>query len=70
MCFTILNTSVLSACCTRLSRHTGALTCHHKCKCETFLQRLSVNLVWQCGKTHILSVLILQKVQISQQRLT
>lgn len=39
----------------------GGLTCHHKCKCETFLHCLSMNLVGQCGKTHILFVLILHR---------
>lgn len=39
----------------------GGLTCHHKRKRETFLHCLSVNLVGQCGKTHIVLVWILQK---------
>lgn len=39
----------------------GGLTYYHKCKCEAFLHRLSMNLIGQCGKTHILLVLILQK---------
>lgn len=35
------------------------LTCHHECECETFFHCLSMNLVGQCGKSHILLVLIL-----------
>ena len=43
------------------SRQMRRLTCHHQCKRETFLHRFSVNLVGQCGKTHILLFFILQK---------
>lgn len=44
----------------------GELTCHHECKREPFLHRLSVNLVRQGGKTHIFFVLVLWERQITR----
>lgn len=47
-------------------RGMGELTCHHECKREPFLHRLSMNLVGQGGKTHIFLVLVLREIQISK----